>query len=60
MSERKPTWIEILEKEITDLWSDIHNLVKSIANPKRKGEYKFWEYENKWDSITKGKGSVLK
>jgi len=26
---------------------------KISANPKRKGEYKFWEYEDKWDSIAK-------
>jgi hypothetical protein len=24
---------------------------KISANPKRKGEYKFWNYENNWDAI---------
>ena len=27
---------------------------KISANPKRKGEHKFWEYENKWESIVEG------
>jgi hypothetical protein len=30
---------------------------KISANPKRKGEYKFWNYEDKWDAIVKDNAS---
>jgi hypothetical protein len=37
-------------------WKELHgrSVFKISANPKRKGENKFWEYEDKWDSIVKG------
>ena len=40
-------------------WKELHgrSVFKISANPKRKGEHKFWNYEDKWDAIVKDNAS---